>query len=58
MGEARRTGAAMADNAVLDGDVILCAQVRSLDLTQADYVVATTNPTRFVHAQEWHDITP
>ena len=60
-GQARRTGVPTAGDAALDGDVILCAQVQSLGLSPADYVVATTNTThltRFVNAIEWQRIAP
>jgi hypothetical protein len=60
-GQARRSGVPTASDAALDADVILCAQVQSLSLAPADYVVATTNPrhlTRFVHAAAWQQITP
>lgn len=60
-GQARRMGRQTADPLSLDGDMILCAQVLSLGLSPADYVVATTNPkhlTLFVNAAEWDEITP
>lgn len=60
-GQARRAGVPTADNAALDADLILCAQVQSLNLSPAVYVVATTNTRhliRFVHAVEWQHITP
>jgi hypothetical protein len=60
-GQTRRTGIPTAGNDALDGDVILCAQVRSLGLGSADYVVATTNTRHlglFVNAVEWQQITP
>jgi predicted nucleic acid-binding protein len=60
-GEARRGGTPTANDAALDGDMILYAQAQSLGLSSADYVVATTNPahlTRFVNATEWQHVTP
>ena len=51
-----RTGVSTASDDALDGDVILRAQVRSLGVTSADYVVATTNTrhlTLFVNTVEW-----
>lgn len=58
---ARNTGRPTADDTALDGDIILCAQVLSLNLPAADYVVATTNTKHlvaFVTATEWRNITP
>ncbi|MGH2344773.1 MAG: nuclease [Chloroflexota bacterium] len=60
-GQTRRTGVPTAADDALDGDVILCAQVRSLGLGSVDYVVATANVrhlTLFVNAVEWQHITP
>jgi predicted nucleic acid-binding protein len=60
-GQARRTGTPTANDAALDGDMILCAQAQSLGISPADYVVATTNPAhliRFVNAAQWQHITP
>lgn len=60
-GQTRRTGVPTASDDALDGDVILCAQVQSLGVSPADYVVATTNTrhlTLFVNAVEWQNITP
>jgi hypothetical protein len=60
-GLTRRTGVPTAGDDAVDGDVILCAQVRSLGLDSADYVVATTNTRHlalFVNAVEWQHITP
>jgi predicted nucleic acid-binding protein len=57
----RNTGSQTASDAALDGDTILCAQVQSLGLSAADYVVATTNTKHLVHfvnAEEWQRITP
>lgn len=45
----------------LDGDVIVAAQALSLGLPDADFIVATANPShlsRFVLADEWDNITP
>ncbi|HVA92937.1 MAG TPA: nucleic acid-binding protein [Chloroflexota bacterium] len=60
-GQTRRIGVPTAGDAALDGDVILCAQVRSLGLASANYVVATTNTRHlaiFVNAVEWQNIIP
>lgn len=57
--QARNMGIPTANDQALDGDIILCAQVQSLGLTVADYVVATTNTkhlTRFINAEEWEKI--
>lgn len=60
-GQARRTGRQTADPQALDGDMILCAQVLSLGLSPADYIVATTNVKHlapFVNATDWQTIAP
>jgi hypothetical protein len=60
-GQMRRSGRKSADDKALDGDVILSAQVLSLGLSQAEYVVATTNVKHlkhFVNADEWQNIGP
>lgn len=59
--QSRRAGTPTSGDAALDGDVILCAQVQSLQLLPEDYVVATTNVkhlNQFVNAAEWQTITP
>ncbi|MBC8142581.1 MAG: nucleic acid-binding protein [Armatimonadetes bacterium] len=59
--QARNVGLTTANDAALDGDVLLCAQVQSLGFTSTDYVVATTNTkhlSRFVNADEWQNISP
>lgn len=56
--QARQTGQQTAGNLALDGDVILAAQTRVLNVAA---VVATSNPahlTRFVAADLWQNITP
>lgn len=60
-GKARISGNPTAQDGALDGDTILCAQVLSLGLEPADYVVATTNTKHLaplVPAMEWWAITP
>lgn len=61
-GEVRRAGEPTADRHALDGDVILAAQVLSLDLPSDQYVVATRNVAHLVRfgltAQQWENITP
>ena len=60
-GDARRAGMSTADSKALDGDVILAAQTLSLNITDSDYVVATTNPahlSRYVAAEMWSNINP
>ena len=57
--EARQRGRPTADDRALDGDVILAAQVATLE--SADGIVATTNVghlSRYVHAALWRDIGP
>jgi len=59
-GVARNAGSATASNDALDGDVILAAQVISLELGPADYTVATSNVghlAQFVNADNWSDLT-
>jgi hypothetical protein len=63
--QARNTGTPPTSDEALDGDVILCAQVqsfvKSLGITTADYVVATTNTKHlapFVNAADWQTIAP
>ena len=59
--QARNQGTPTADNASLDADVILIAQVQSLGLTPDQVVVATTNVGHFslwVPAQLWTTIAP
>ena len=59
-GQARRSGKTTADPKALDGDVILCAQVLSLNLAASDYVVATTNRKHlslFVTCDDWNNIS-
>lgn len=56
--QARQQGEPTADDKALDGDVILAAQARTLDV--ANVVIATTNVghlSRFVPAALWPDIT-
>ena len=58
---ARSAGVPTADDTALDGDMIVCAQVQSLNLPITDYAVATTNAKhlqRFVNAAPWQNITP
>lgn len=57
--EARNRGVPTAQDAALDGDVILAAQALELMMTDPDTVVATTNPKhlkRFVPARRWRDL--
>lgn len=57
--QSRNTGTPLASDDALDGDTILCAQVRILGLDTADYVVATTNTkhlSAWVNAKEWQNI--
>lgn len=57
--QARNIGKQTAANNRLDGDVILAAQALTLGAT--GLVVATSNPghlTRYLPAQEWHQINP
>ena len=57
--DARQRGRPTADDRALDGDVILAAQVATLE--SADGIVATTNVghlSRYVHAALWRDIGP
>ena len=57
LAEARQRGRPTADDRALDGDVILAAQVATLE--SADGIVATTNVghlSRYVHAALWRDI--
>jgi predicted nucleic acid-binding protein len=57
----RQQGKQTASDKALDGDVILAAQVLTLDPLPADVVVATTNPghlARFIAAEEWSKIVP
>ena len=52
----RNTGRATSDPKELDGDVILCAQVLSLQLPSNAYIVATSNAkhlSQFVPADKW-----
>jgi predicted nucleic acid-binding protein len=59
--QARNSGNPTANDTSLDGDILLCAQVQSLQLPLTDYVVATTNTKhlqRFVNAAEWQSIVP
>lgn len=59
--QSRHRGTPTGSNDALDGDTILCAQVQSLGLSAADYVVATTNTkhlAQFVNVEEWQNITP
>ncbi len=59
--EARRGGFPTADDKALDGDVILAAQARLIDLDpEFDVVIATSNPghlSRFVPAFLWSVIS-
>jgi predicted nucleic acid-binding protein len=60
-GTARRAGRPTAGPESLDSDVILAAQVLSLNLDSTEYVVATTNVghlSQFVNADHWTNITP
>ena len=55
---ARHQGQPTADDRALDGDVILAAQVATME-SAADGIVATTNVghlSRYVHAAVWRDI--
>jgi predicted nucleic acid-binding protein len=55
--EARRHGRPTADNKALDADVILAAQVLTMDASDA--IVATTNVahlSQYVTAKKWKDI--
>lgn len=55
--DARQRGKPTADDRALDGDVILAAQVATLD--SSDGIVATTNVghlSRYVQAALWRDI--
>ena len=55
--DARRRGRPTADDKALDGDVILAAQVATMDSVQG--IVATTNVghlSRYVQAALWRDI--
>ncbi len=59
--QSQNSGNTTAGKGALDIDLTLCAQVQSLGLTAADYVVATTNTrhlTEYVNAQEWQSIVP
>ena len=59
-GEVRRSGAPTADRHVLDGDVILAAQVLSLGLSLGQYLVAAGNVQHLIRfglpAEEWQNI--
>lgn len=61
-GQVRRAGQTTADRHALDGDVILAAQVISLNLPADQYVVATRNVQHLVRfglvAKEWEAIMP
>lgn len=60
-GISRNEGFPTAADDALDGDVILAAQVQSLGLSPAEYVVATSNTghlSRFVTAADWRTIIP
>lgn len=55
--DARQRGQPTADNKALDGDVILAAQIATIE--PADGIVATTNVghlSRYVRAERWRDI--
>jgi predicted nucleic acid-binding protein len=57
--DARRRGFPTAPRDAIDVDVILAAQILSLGLRPADFVVATTNMThlaQFVPAELWSSI--
>ncbi len=59
--EARNKGKPSAEDPALDGDVLLCAQIRLLETACSAYVVATTNLKHlglYVHAKHWWDIHP
>ena len=59
--DARNRGVATADIHALDGDVILAAQVLTLDLAGAEIIVATDNVrhlSRYVTAVAWSDFEP
>lgn len=58
---ARNLGTPTASPEAIDSDVILAAQVLSLGLREADYVVATTNVAHlslFVSCEHWTKIVP
>ena len=58
---ARQQGQSTADQAALDVDVILAAQVLSLGPAPADVIIATTNAkhfSQFVTAKDWQEIVP
>lgn len=58
---ARNAGTPTASAAALDGDLLLCAQVRRLEIAPERYIVATTNVRHlapFVNAELWSDIAP
>jgi len=59
--QARNMGTPTASPEAIDSDVILAAQARSLELTDEDYVVATTNVAHlslFVPCEHWTNIVP
>jgi hypothetical protein len=56
---ARQEGRPAADEKALDGDVILAAQTRLLEVPRNEAIVATANVghiARFVHADLWQRI--
>jgi len=58
-GQARQQGQPTANDKTIDADMILCAQARTLNVT--DFVIATTNVghlSRWVPADLWTAIKP
>lgn len=57
--QARKGGYPTADKSAIDADVILAAQLVTMDHQQTESVIATTNVghlARFVQAKNWVDI--
>ena len=59
--ESRQRGIATADPRELDGDVILVAQARQLQIKGYEVTIVTTNVghlAQFVPASPWQDLPP